>query len=113
VDNNRRAGIRFERVGDVSAAGEALIENNEVHGNSADENRGGISVRDAQYATIRYNRFGDPPNSREVAIIASDSGRSSRPDLRNILIENSMLNGEIIKGCELPDTIVRCPGYTP
>jgi parallel beta-helix repeat protein len=119
VVNNRRAGIRFERVGDVSTAGEALIENNEVHGNSADENRGGISVRDAQNATIQNNRFGKvtigkdtyDPNDR-AAIIASDSGRSSRPDLRNILIENNVLNGEIIKGCELPDTIVRCPGYT-
>ena len=113
VVNNRRAGIRFERVGDVSTAGEALIEYNEVHGNSADENRGGISVRDAQNATIRYNRFGDPPNSRDVAIIASDSGRSSRPDLRKILIVNNILNDEIIKGCELPDTIVYCPGHTP
>src|SRR5215203_5920974 len=53
-----RAGIRFERVGDVSNAGQALIEYNEVHENSADENRGGISVRDAQNATIQNNRFG-------------------------------------------------------
>src|SRR5215204_1412381 len=34
VVDNGRAGIRFERVGQVSNAGEALIENNEVHGNS-------------------------------------------------------------------------------
>ena len=32
--NNDRAGIRFERVGEVADAGEALIENNKVHGNS-------------------------------------------------------------------------------
>jgi parallel beta-helix repeat protein len=108
VVNNRRAGIRFERVGDVSTAGEALIEYNEVHGNSIDENRGGISVRDAQNATIRNNRFGDPPNARNVATIASDSGRSDRPNLFNIDIVNNTLNGEIIKGCELPDTVVDC-----
>src|SRR5215208_1118571 len=115
VVNNKRAGIRFERVGDVSNAGEALIEYNKVHGNSADENRGGISVRDAQNATIQNNTFGKVmiggftynPNAR-AAIIASDSGRSDRPNLFNIDIVNNTLNGEIIKGCELPDTVVDC-----
>jgi parallel beta-helix repeat protein len=113
-----RAGIRFERVGDVSNAGEALIEDNEVHENSANENRGGISVRDAQNATIRHNRFGAvtigggpyDPNER-AAIIASDSGRSSRPNLGKILIENNTLNREIIKGCELSG--VTCNSNTP
>jgi hypothetical protein len=112
VINNGRAGIRFESVGG-SNAGEAMIEYNEVHGNSfGDVKRGGISVRDAQNATIRNNRFGDPHNSRNVAIIASDSGRSSRPNLGNILIVNNILNGEIIKGCELPDTVVACSRNT-
>ena len=113
VVDNDRAGIRFERVGDVSNAGEALIEFNEVHGNSTNENRGGISVRDAQNATIQNNRFGRvtiggvpyDPNSR-AAIIASDSGRSSRPNLLNIDILNNILNGEIRKGCEL--SVVDC-----
>src|SRR5829696_1606680 len=76
VVNNGRAGVRFERVGEVAEAGEALIENNEVHGNSPDAARGGISVRDAQNATIQNNRFGAAtiasvayqPNSRNVAI---------------------------------------------
>jgi hypothetical protein len=121
VVNNGRAGIRFERVGDVSTAGEALIEYNEVHGNSPNEKRGGISVRDAQNATIQNNRFGEvsisgvtyPANARNVAIIASDSGRSDRPNLYNIDIVNNTLNGEIIKGCELPDTVVACSGNTP
>jgi hypothetical protein len=121
VVNNGRAGIRFERVGDVSTAGEALIEYNEVHGNSPNEKRGGISVRDAQNATIQNNRFGEvtiegvkyPPNARNVAIIASDSGRSDRPNLFNIDIVNNALNGETVKGCELPDTVVACAGNTP
>jgi hypothetical protein len=113
VVNNGRAGIRFENVGG-SNAGEALIENNDVGGNSfGDVKRGGISVRDAQNATIRNNRFGNPHNSANVAKIASDSGRSDRPNLYNIDIVNNTLNGEIIKGCELADTIVACSGNTP
>jgi hypothetical protein len=116
VVNNARAGIRFERVGDVADAGVALIENNEVHGNSPDAARGGISVRDAQNATIQNNRFGAAtiagvayqPNSRNVAINASDSGRTDRPDLFNIVIADNILNGEVIRGCELPDEIVDC-----
>jgi hypothetical protein len=120
VVNNGRAGIRFERVGDVSTAGEALIEKNEVHGNSPNERRGGISVRDAQNATIQNNRFGAvsiagvkyAANARNVASIASDSGRSDRPNLFNIDIMNNTLNGETIKGCELPDTDVACTGNT-
>jgi hypothetical protein len=107
VVDNGRAGIRFENVGG-SNAGEALIENNEVYHNSLDEKRSGISVRDAQNATIQNNQFDN--NARDVAIIASDSGRSSRPNLLNIDILNNTLNGEIIKGCELPDEVVRCAG---
>jgi hypothetical protein len=113
VVNNGRAGIRYENVGG-SNAGEALIENNDVGGNSfGDVKRGGISVRDAENATIRNNRFGNPHNSRNVAIIASDSGSSNRPNLFNIDIVNNTLNGEIIKGCELADTVVACSGNTP
>jgi hypothetical protein len=118
VVNNGRAGIRFERVGEVADAGKALIENNEVHGNSPDSARGGISVRDAQNATIQNNSFGEvtiagvayPPNSGNVAIVASDSGRTDRPDLFNIDITNNTLNGEVTKGCEKPDEIVYCSG---
>jgi hypothetical protein len=121
VVRNGRAGIRFEEVGEVSTAGEALIENNEVHDNSFDANRGGISVRDAQNATIKNNHFGAAtiegveyqPNSRDAAITASDSGRSDRPDLSNIVVANNALNGETVNGCELPDTVVDCAGDTP
>ena len=110
VVDTRRAGIRFENVGG-SIAGEARIENNDVYHNSLDEKRSGISVRDAQNATIQNNHFDN--NARDVAIIASDSGRSSRPDLVNVDILTNTLNGEIIKGCELRDEIVYCNGNTP
>src|SRR5215218_6246183 len=116
VVNNGRAGVRFERVGEVAEAGEALIENNEVHANSTDAVRGGVSIHDAHNATIQNNSFGAatiadvayPPNSGNVAIVASDSGRADRPDLFNIDIISNILNGEVIKGCELPDEIVYC-----
>jgi hypothetical protein len=117
VVNNGRAGICFERVGDEADSGEALIENNEVHGNSTAAPRGGISVRDAQNATIQNNRFGATtiggvvylPNSSNVAIVASDSGRTDRPDLFNIDIISNILNGETISGCEQIYVIVYCP----
>jgi hypothetical protein len=116
VVNNGRAGIRFERVGDVADAGEALIENNEVHGNSTGELRGGVSIHDAQNALVRNNVFGATtiadvaylPNSGGVAIRATDSGRLDRPDLWNVDIVDNVLNGEVIKGCESPDEIAYC-----
>jgi hypothetical protein len=116
VVNNGRAGIRFEQVGDVADAGEALIENNEVHGNSTGAVRGGVSIHDAQNALVRNNVFGATtiadvaylPNSEGVAIRATDSGRLDRPDLWNADIVDNVLNGEVIKGCELPDEVVYC-----
>jgi hypothetical protein len=116
VVNNDRAGIRFERVGEVADAGEALIENNEVHQNSLELSRGGIDIRDAQNALVRNNVFGGKsiaevtylPNASGVAIRATDSGRSDRPDLWNVDIVDNVLNGEIIKGCESPDEIAYC-----
>ena len=116
VVNNGRAGIRFERVGDVADAGEALIENNEVHGNSTDAVRGGVSIHDAQNALVRNNVFGATiiadvvylPNAEGVAIRATDSGRADRPDLVNVDIVDNVVNGEVIKGCELPDEIAYC-----
>jgi hypothetical protein len=121
VVNNGRAGIRFERVGDVADAGEALIENNEVHQNSLELSRGGIDIRDAQDALVRNNVFGATtidevaylPNASGVAIRATDSGRSDRPDLWNVDIVGNILNGEVIKGCESPDEIVYCSEAAP
>jgi hypothetical protein len=84
IVNNGRAGIRFEQVGDVADAGEALIENNEVHGNSTGAVRGGVSLHDAQNALVRNHVFGAKsiadaaylPNSEGVAIRATDRGRT-------------------------------------
>ena len=116
VVNNGRAGIRWERIGDFGGAsqansGEAIIENNELYGNGKDTTRGAIDIRDAQDALVRNNYFGG--NSGGLAIRATDSGRSDRPDLDNIDIVNNILNGEQVKGCELPDNIVFCSGNIP
>jgi hypothetical protein len=119
VDNNQE-GIRWEKVGDDAAHGEALIEDNEVHGNGRLNNRIGIHARDAQDALIRGNTFGSKTiagvsyaSNSGGAIRASDSGRSDRPDLANIEITGNTLNGETIKGCELPDEIVNCSEVAP
>jgi hypothetical protein len=117
VVKSDRAGIRFERVGDVADAGEALIENNEVHQNSLTVSRGGIDIRDAQNALVQNNVFGKTPtiydvayepNANGVAIRATDSGRSDRPDLFNVDIVGNVLNGETIVGCSQPPEIVDC-----
>jgi hypothetical protein len=121
VVNSGRAGIRFERVGDVSTAGEALIEHNTVHGNSPDAVKGGVDIRDAQNALVRNNVFGAmtvadasyPNNANHLAIRASDSGRSDRPNLWNVDIVDNVLNDETIKGCELPDEVVACSDTQP
>jgi hypothetical protein len=116
VVNNKRGGIRYENVGSASSSspGEAIIENNEVHGNTADAtSRGGIDIRDAENATVRGNRFGavtitstTPPlsvnyqrNISNIGIRASNSGKSGRGRLANILVTNNTMNGEAIKSC--------------
>jgi hypothetical protein len=104
VVGSGRAGIRWEEV----SQGEALIENNRVHGNSKNETRGGVSIRDAKDAVVRGNVFGAglgyPNNGNKIAIRADDSGRSDRPDTKNILITGNTLNGEVIKSCGGPIT---------
>ena len=121
--DNARSGIRYESSPRDLAPGvhasepSALIEHNEVHGNSYGASRGGISAEDTQNALIRDNVFGAKTiagvayranAAKPGAVKASDSGRSSRTDLWNVEIVDNVLNGEIIKGCELPDEIVDC-----
>lgn len=112
ITNNGRAGVRLEETADSGQdsqpnAGEALIENNEVHGNGTNSLRGGVSVHDAQHALIRNNGFGAvtiagvsyPRNVSSIAVRVTDSGRSDRPDTADVNIVNNRLNGETIKTC--------------
>jgi hypothetical protein len=78
-------------------------------------------MRDAENATIQNNRFGAvtiagvsyPRNAGGVAITATDSGEANRPNLFNIDIGQNILNGETVKGCELPNKEVACAGDRP
>ena len=124
VDNGR-SGIRYETSPHGLATGvhspepTALIEENEVHGNSYDGIRGGISAADTQNALIRANVFGaktiegvaySANATKPGAVRAIDSGSSGRTDLWNVDIVDNELNGEEIKGyvCALPDDVVYC-----
>src|SRR5918995_843925 len=96
VVDNWRAGIRYE-----NSKNAALIEYNEVHGNSYKAKRGGVSVHDAQNATVRYNVFGPATiagvtykANAVAAIRCSESGRSGRPRLQNVVLVGNVLNGE-------------------
>ena len=88
--NSGCAGIRYE-----NSSSEALFENNELHGNGKTERRGGVSITDAQNATVRNNVFDGAGYTHNqapdnVAVHASDSGRSDRKvDLNKRLIKRS------------------------
>jgi hypothetical protein len=99
-------------------AARILIEDNRLHGNSYDERRGGISIRDSRNALVRDNVLGAATvagvsyqtNAERIAVGASDSGRADRTNLQNVDIVNNVLDGEVMVGCELPDEIVACSG---
>jgi hypothetical protein len=122
VVNNGRAGIRYE-----NSPNTAWFENNEVHGNGVNERRGGIDIRDSQNATVQSNVFGKAifsfispenkavtvtylQNGAGIGIRATDSGRTGRTDLKNVKVLGNTMNGETIKGCEQPDSVVLCSG---
>jgi hypothetical protein len=107
LSENTGAGARYEN----STTG-ALIENNHVWGNSTEVNRAGITLRDAQNATVQNNIFagsGFAHNQapKNIAVRADSSGRVAT---RNILIAGNDLNGESIRYCGGP---VACPGNIP
>jgi hypothetical protein len=102
VVNSGRAGIRYE-----NSPNQALIANNEVHGNGRTERRGGIDIRDSQNADVIGNNLGPatiagvsyPANGERIGIRATDSGRSDRVNLSNILVQGNNLNGDRIVTC--------------
>jgi hypothetical protein len=114
VVNSGRAGIRYE-----NSPNQALFENNEIHGNGQKEWRGGIDIRDSQHATVHYNNFGPatitiagvqvnyPANGNQIGVRATDSGRSDRVNLSEILVTDNDMNGDRIVRCGGP---VMCSG---
>jgi hypothetical protein len=107
LSENTGAGARYEN----STTG-ALIENNHVWGNSTEVNRAGITLRDAQNATVRNNIFagsGFAHNQapKNIAIRADSSGRIAT---KNISVIGNVLGGEKIKTC---GGVVACSGNIP
>jgi hypothetical protein len=139
VVKNTRAGIRYENSPPRLAPGvhqseiTALIEHNEVYGNSLTQPDAPrpISVQNSQNAVIRANIFGTatinrvqyPHNGFNVAVRAADNGRSDRTDLWNVdIIGNdlngekivlSMTDGEVLACGDLPDEVVYCANNSP
>ena len=78
-----------------------------------------VSIHDAQNALVRNNVFGAAiiadvaylPDSEGVAIRATDSGRSDRPDLWNADIVGNVLNGEVIKDVRRPKKSSTAPRW--
>jgi len=118
IVNNDGWGVRYEfspmvAEGVHAASPSALVENNYIAANSI----GGASMVDAQNGTFRNNSFGPQTvggvaygadGNNGLAMLFEDSGRASRTDLWNADTLNNLLNGEVIKGCELPDNVVYC-----
>jgi hypothetical protein len=109
VVNIGGAGIRYE-----NGENAALLEDNEVHAAGLSRNRGGIDIRDSRNAIVRRNDFGPDiinvggsdvsyrENGDRRGIRATDSGRSGRVDLEDILVEENDMNGDRIITCSGP-----------
>jgi hypothetical protein len=112
IVDNARAGIRYE-----NSPTEAVLEDNEIHGNGTAEKRGGIDIRDSQNALVRANAFGPATiggvsygaNGDRIGVRTTDSGRTDRVDLSNVDVENNDMNGDRIVTCGGP---VVCSGNT-
>ena len=91
VVNSGRAGIRYE-----NSDSEALFQNNVIRGNGITEHRGGIDIRDSQDAQVLDNILSD---NNGIGVRATDSGRSDRVDLDNILVKENDLGGDRIINC--------------
>jgi len=120
VVNSGRAGIRYE-----NRASFGLFANNEIHANSSDTTRGGIDIRDSQNAAVESNVFGgatfrfiDPlnklvtmtygpnTNNQRIGVRATDSGRTERVNLLNVIVRNNTMNNELIVAPD--DELVVC-----
>jgi hypothetical protein len=106
--DNGRAGVRFERTECTGA--EFSATDNIIKNNGWQSVRGGVSIHDACNSYVANNVFGS--NIGKLGIRITDSGRSDRPDTKNVRIEkNTMLNGDIIKlgpGVSKTADIIQC-----
>jgi hypothetical protein len=91
--NNGRAGVRFEQTECSGAEFDAV--GNVIQNNGWESVRGGVSIHDACNSYVANNTFG--ANKDKLGVRITDSGRSDRPDTKNVLIEKNTLNGDIVK----------------
>jgi parallel beta-helix repeat protein len=104
VEDSRRAGIRYE-----NSSSEALFQNNVIRGNGISEHRGGIDIRDSQNAQVLNNTLSA---NNGIGVRATDSGRSDRVNLDNILVQDNDLGGDSIVTCSLRGVPVECINNT-
>src|SRR5215212_2884320 len=95
------AGIRYE-----NSPNQALFQNNVVQRWGRTAHRGNIDIRDSQHADVLNNILGG--NFNHIGIRATDSGRSNRVNLLDILVKDNNLNGDRIETCNPP--VVVCSG---
>jgi len=107
VVNGGGAGIRYENSPNQALFG-GEDHGNRIQGWGNNVHRGNIDIRDSQNARVVDNILGD--NANRIGIRATDSGRSGRVNLANILVENNNLNGDRIDACDPP--VVVCSGNT-
>ena len=74
----------------------------------------GLTAVGAIARTIPMRQVSYGHNANNLAIRVTDSGRTDRPDLWDKdVLNNTLLSGETITGCGLPDDVVLCWGNTP
>jgi hypothetical protein len=96
LSNNGRAGVRFEQT-ECSGA-EFSAVGNVIQNNGWESVRGGVSIHDAcddPRSYVANNTFSG--NYGNLAVRITDSGRSDRPDTKNVTVENNAMGGDIIK----------------
>ena len=96
LSNNGRAGVRHER--NECSGAEFNAVGNLIENNGWESVRGGVSIHDAcddPRSYVANNTFSG--NKDNLAVRITDSGRSDRPDTKNVTVENNAMGGDIIK----------------
>jgi hypothetical protein len=94
--HNGRAGVRHER--NECSGAEFIAVGNVIQNNGWESVRGGVSIHDAcddPRSYVANNSFSG--NAGNLAVRITDSGRSDRPDTKNVTVENNTMGGIIAK----------------
>lgn len=93
LSNNGRAGVRHER--NECSGAEFIAVGNVIQNNGWESVRGGVSIHDACNSYVANNTFGG--NRDKLGVRITDSGRSDRPDTKNVTVESNIMNLDIVK----------------